>query len=119
MAFANAVRVTPIRLEKRAAVSVATMVSADGTDGNKFTATSRTLLRVKNTDASPITVTINTNATFKGLTLPDATFSAPATTGDVVWSGFEEHFHQNAAADVHVEFSAVAGVTLAVYEVVD
>jgi hypothetical protein len=114
MPFSSAVAVTPIALQALAATSIATLVNADGTNGNKFVANRRTLLRVKNTSGSPITVTVNTNYSIYGLAVPDKTFTVPATSGDVIFTGFEEIFDQNAQSEVHVEFSAVTNVTLQV-----
>jgi hypothetical protein len=116
MAFASAVALTPIAMVPKDAVSVATLVTPDATNGNKFFANANTLMRVKNTNASTRVVTINTNRTVEGLVVPDDTFTIAALTGDVIYSGFSNIFHQNEAGEVHIEFSAVTDVTVQVIQ---
>lgn len=114
MAFVDAVALTPIQLTELTAVSIATLAAADGTNGNKFVANRRSLLRVKNASGGSITVTLHTNYTVHGLTVPDKTFTVPATTGDVLFSGFADIFDQDASGDVWITFSAVTSVTVQV-----
>lgn len=116
MAFADAVALTPIALVEKAATSVATLAAVDGTNGNKFYANAKTLLRVKNASGAPITVTVNTNRSVEGLAVADDTFTVAATTGDVVYTGFTDIFHQNATGEVHVEFSSGTSVTAQVIQ---
>lgn len=117
MAYADAVALTPINLAELTAASIATLTAADGTNGNKFSANRRTLLRVKNASGGSITVTLHTNYSISGLALPDKTFTVPATTGDVLLSGFASIFDEDtgdADVDVWVTFSAVTTVTVQV-----
>lgn len=112
MPFATAVVVTPIAPAPLTATAIETLVAADATNGNRFVANRKTLLRVKNTGAAAITVTLVANFLVHGLALPSKTFSVPATTGDVLFTGFDNVFNQNDAGEVYVTFSAVTGVTL-------
>lgn len=116
MAFADAVALTPIPLVEKAAVSIVTLVTPDGTNGNKFFANERTMLRVKNTNAATRTVTIDVTRTVEGQAVTDDTFVVAALTGDVIYTGFSEIFRQNAAGEVHVTFSAVTDVTVQVLQ---
>lgn len=115
MAFADATALTPVSLSPRVAASVATLSSADGTNGNKFTATHDTILRVVNGSASSITVTVNSVGEQFGLAVADATFTV-AASGDVLWSGFESIFWQNDSKQVHVEYSSATSVTVQVIQ---
>jgi hypothetical protein len=116
MAFADAVAVTPIRLVERAATSIVTTVTPDGTNGNRFSVNRRTLLRVKNTNGATRTVTVNVTKLRDGLALPDVTFTVAATTGDVIWYGFESIFEQDDTGEAHITFSAVTDVTIQVIQ---
>lgn len=80
MAFADAVLLTPVPLTPLTAVNAAITTTPDGTNGNKFVANKRTLLRVRNTNASSRTVTVHTNREIDGLELPDDTFTVPVVT---------------------------------------
>ncbi len=116
MAFSDAVALTPITLVEKTAVSVVTLAAVDGTNGNKFYANAKTILRVKNGSGGDITVTVNTNRSVEGLAVADDTFTVPATTGDVMYTGFTDIFHQNATGEVHVEFSSGTSVTAQVIQ---
>lgn len=116
MPFSSAVALTPIAMSEKAAVSVATLTAPDATNGNKFFANKNTLLRVKNASGASITVTVHVTRTVEGLTVADATFTVPATTGDVAWTGFSDIFAQNQQGEVWVTFSAVASVTCQVIQ---
>lgn len=111
MAFADAVALTPIQYVDKAAVSVATMTAVDGTNGNKFPANKKTILRVKNASGGVITATVHSNRQVEGLVVADDTFTIPATTGDVEYTGFSDVFHQNANGEVWVTFSSGTSVT--------
>lgn len=116
MAFADATALTPIRMSEKAAVSVATLSSVDGTNGNKFFANSKTLLRVKNASGGSVTVTVKSNREVEGLAVADDTFSVAATTGDVIYSGFSPVFHQNTTGEVWITFSSGTSVTAQVIQ---
>jgi hypothetical protein len=118
MAFNSAVALTPISPAALTATSVAAaaMTAADGTNGNKFVANANTILRVKNASGAQITVTLHTNRTVDGLTVPDKTFTVAATTGDVIFTGITPTFWQNSSQEVWIEFSAVTTVTVMVIQ---
>jgi hypothetical protein len=116
MAFADAVAIVPISLTEKAAVDTSTFVTPDGTNGNKFFANANTILHVKNTNAATRTVTIDVTRTVEGQAVADDTFVVPATTGDVMYTGFSDIFKQNAAGQVHITFSAVLNVTVQVLQ---
>lgn len=117
MAFASAVAITPTPLTPLTAINVATLpVSPDATHGNKFVANKYTILRVKNASGSQITVTVVMNRTVDGQTVPSDTFTVALTTGDVMYTGFTANNWMNESNEVHVTFSAVTSVTVAVYQ---
>jgi hypothetical protein len=110
--FASSVALTPIQLSPLSAVSVATLVTPDATNGNKFVVKPGTILRVKNASGSQITVTIHQVYTRNGASLPNLTFTVPLTTGDVEYKFPEvvkDFFYSGKTA--WVEFSAVTSVT--------
>lgn len=122
MSYASAVALTPIEMVAMAATSVATLAAADGTNGNKFSANKRTMLRVKNGSGSIVTVTVHSNYSISGLALPDKTFTVAATTGDVIFSGFQsfqDEVTTDSDIDVWIEFSAVTTVTVQVLAPLD
>lgn len=116
MAFADAVAITPIALVGKAAVATGTFVTPDATNGNKFFANENTILHCKNTNAATRTVTIDVTREVEGQAVADDTFTIPANTGDVMYTGFSEIFRQNAAGEVWVTFSAVTDVTVQVLQ---
>lgn len=117
MAYASAVALTPIPLTPLTAIDNTTAgVTPDATHGNKFPANRFTLLRVKNSNGSSRTVTVNVNRTIDGQTVPDDTFTVGANTGDVIYTGFTENNWMDENKNVHIEFSAVTGVTVLVYQ---
>lgn len=116
MAFADAVALTPVALVEKAATALGAYTTPDGTNGNKFYANAKTVLHCKNANAATRTVTVNTNRSVEGLAVADDTFVIPADTGDVMYCGFSSIFAQNAAGEVHIEFSAVADVLVKVIQ---
>lgn len=116
MAFVDAVALTPIQLTAKTAVATGTLVAPDATNGNKFYANEKTILRCVNSNAATRTVTVHSNRTVEGLAVADDTFVIPANTGDVSYSGFSTISHQNDAGQVWVEFSAVTNVTVQVIQ---
>jgi hypothetical protein len=116
MPFSSAVAIPPIPMVNKTAVSIVTLVTPDATNGNKFFANANTLLRVKNGSGSIITVTVHTTRLVEGQAVADATFTVPATTGDVLYAGFSTIFAQNQQGEVWVTFSAVTTVTVQVIQ---
>jgi hypothetical protein len=85
--------------------------------GDSFDNNGETLLIVKNTSGSPVTVTIDDPNT-QGPTSaqqfnPDVQFSVPATTGERVAGPFPAWRFNNASGQVALAFSATASVTWA------
>lgn len=116
MAFADAVALTPVALTDKTAVDTSSFVTPDGTNGNKFFANAKTILHCKNTNAATRTVTVVANRSVEGLAVANDTFVIPANTGDVMYSGFSNVFHQNELGQVHITFSAVLNVTVQVIQ---
>lgn len=116
MSFASAVVVTPIPLTPLAAVNATLPVTPDGTNGNRFIVNSRTILRVANSNGSTRTVTVHLNRMIDGQAVPNDTFVVPITSGDVLYTGFTSNNWMNEAQEAWVEFSAVSGLTMAVYQ---
>lgn len=116
MAFSSAVAIVPIAMVEKAAVSIATLITPDATNGNRFFGNRNTLLRVKNASGGTITVTVHTTRLVEGQAVADDTFTVAATTGDVIYSGFSDIFKQNQAGEVWVTFSAVSSVTAQVIQ---
>jgi hypothetical protein len=120
MSFASAVVLTPVAFTPGAATNIAAALSsADGTNGNRFILNPNTLLRVKNGSGAEITVTVNISRTIGDQTVPDETFTVPATTGDVIWKPIDPldmYWIDKATREAHIEFSAVTTVTVKVYE---
>lgn len=89
---------------------------AANVDGNSFTWAARRILHVVNDDAAGITVTIPTPATVNGLAVEDQTVAVGAGT-DVFIGPFGASAFRQDNSTVHVDYSAVASVTVAVLEV--
>src|SRR5437868_3699081 len=114
--FASAVALTPIPLVDKTAVDVSALVTPDATNGNKFFANRNTILHVKNTNAATRTITIHVTRLVEGQAVADDTFVVPATTGDVMYTGFSDIFRQDTTGNVWIEFSAVTNVTVQVVQ---
>lgn len=114
--FASAVAITPIPMVEKAAVDCSTYITPDATNGNRFFANRNTLLRVKNSNGATRTITVHVTRTVEGQAVADDTFVVPATTGEVVYTGFSDIFKQDATGNVWIEFSAVTNVTVQVLQ---
>ena len=84
----------------------------------------RVILHVKNGNASPCTVTVQTPGTVDGLAIPDLTVVVPATTGDKMigpFPGAVYNVDDSATTGVKkaliVTFSVQASVTVAAFKV--
>lgn len=86
-------------------------------EGNAYVLRKGRVLRVKNGSASPITVTLPTPGTIDGLAVTDRTVAVPATTGDVFISLGRGDAYRQSGGKVHVDYSAVTSVTVAVLDV--
>lgn len=90
-------------------------------DGHAFdNAGERVYIHVKNTDASPVDVTIPTPKTVDGLDVEDMVVSVPATTGEKIIGPFpNDVYAQNDATlgikkCVYIDYASTTGVTVAV-----
>jgi len=80
MAYSSAVALTVYPILRSGAKTTKNLIAPTATHGNKFLGVQgRTFLRVVNGSGDPITVTINSNRTIDGLTLPNATVTIAAT----------------------------------------
>lgn len=108
---------TDLSVQDIARSGLAPSFSAANADGHAIYNDGKTFIEVKNTDASPITVTIQTPGTVDGLAISDRTVTIPATTGDKMIGPFPpDKYNQISGSDkgkVYVDFSAVSNVTVA------
>ena len=88
------------------------------TDGNSFTPKQGRALHVRNGSASPITVTVPTPVTSEGLAVADRTVTVAAGAHGVFAPGSAAVSGIYAQTDgaVHVDYSAVTTVTVAVID---
>ena len=93
-----------------------TFAAADQANGMEFANNGDVILEVKNTSASPVTVTLTTPITVEGIALTDPAISVPATTGDRIFGTFSPQVFNQAGGTVYVDFSASSGVTIAAYK---
>ena len=116
MPYATAVALT-VKPVIQAGRDISALQTPDLANGNKFAATpGRTVLRVKNTNASPRTLTIETPITVRGLAVADATFNIPATTGDVLIPILDEYL-QPGKGEVFCSLDSITNVTVDVYQI--
>lgn len=88
---------------------------AANVDGNQFGWTPRRLVRVVNGSAGEVTVTIPTPAQVAGLDVAERTVAVPA--GGTRFIGpFPPSAYRQADGSVHLDYSAVTSVTVAVLE---
>lgn len=91
-----------------------TFVAAAG-GGDTFVNDGRSMLYVKNGDASPITVTITTPLTLRGgIAVDDPVTTVPATSEEIIGPFDPTLFNAAGGAGVSVAYSAVTTVTVAV-----
>ena len=83
-----------------------------------FVAGPNVLLYVKNTNASTRTITLTTPATSHGLAVADPSNTIGATTGELIFGGFDSATYNDPTTGVcTVTPSATAGVSYAVVQV--
>lgn len=87
--------------------------AADAANGNEFPNTGSEVIHVKNTSASPVTLTIPTPLVIDGLAVADRTVTIPATSGDLFIGPFDNAFY-GASGLVNLDWSSGTGVTVAV-----
>ncbi len=77
------------------------------------------LLYCKNTNAATRTITLTTPGTSSGLGVADATNTIGATTGELVFGGFQSQIYNDPTTGVcTITPSATAGVSYAVLQVI-
>jgi hypothetical protein len=88
-------------------------------DGHMAANDGLTVIRVKNTDAAPITVTVLIPATLAGIAAANGgrQHTVGATTGDVTIGPFPDAYTQSSDRRVWWNYSATTGVTVAVLQV--
>jgi hypothetical protein len=119
MAYASAVALTVQEITRAGKAVADDMVAPTATHGNKFVNDGRTMFRVKNAGAVPITVTIDNPSTLDGLAVADLTVTI-AATGDADGKDFQDigpfpvSFNQSDGY-VWPVCSAVADITVGAY----
>ncbi|MFI6813271.1 hypothetical protein ACIBG7_12705 [Nonomuraea sp. NPDC050328] len=105
--------ITPL---PRAGLAVATAPANPAVvDGLMFTWSDKRMIRIKNTDAAPKTVTLVIPGAIDGQEIPDRDYIIPATIGDVLIPPLPA-VYRHADGKVWINFSAITGVSVAVYE---
>ncbi|MEQ4723774.1 hypothetical protein [Nonomuraea sp. B19D2] len=84
-------------------------------DGHAFVNNGRRMIRVKNTNAAPRTVTVQIPGEVEGQPLPDVPYTIPANTGDVLIPALPAIYNQ-VDGKVYLDYSDPAGVTVQVLE---
>jgi hypothetical protein len=73
----------------------------------------RTFVHFKKSGAGACTVTIQTPATLRGRAVAEATYTVPATTGDVMIGPFPADVFRQSDGTVNITLSEVTGLTMA------
>lgn len=115
MAYSSAVAMTPVEIARTGVSTAETLITPTATHGNKFLNDGKTVLRVVNGSASPITVTIDTPGSVDGQAIADLVVTI-AATGD--GDGLDDQFigpfpktFEQSDGYVWAVFSAVTDVT--------
>lgn len=87
------------------------------TDTYKVPHDDRTFLHFKKSGAGACTVTVITPATLRGRAVSDATYTVPATTGDVMIGPFEADLFRGGDGKISFTLSEVTGLTMAALRV--
>lgn len=109
---------TAITPQAGTAAGTAAVFEPANADGNSFTTARGRALHVANGSGSPIDVTLPTPAAVDGLALADRTITVAAGAHTVIGLGVASGAGIYAQADgsVHVDYSAVTTVTVAVID---
>lgn len=102
---------TAITAQETAHDGLTATYEAANVDGNSLTWGARRLLHVKNASAGAVTVTVPTPATVGGLDVADQAVAVAAGTETFIGP------FPAANGNVHVDYSAVASVTVAALDV--
>lgn len=101
-------------------VDSADTLEAANSDGEAVLNNGETFIEVLNTNASSCTVTVNSNRTVDGLTLPDKTVAVAQNERKLILLGPRDTFNQRGGDDdgkVYVDFSHVTDVTVAAWRI--
>lgn len=90
-----------------------TLVAAEA-GGDEFVNSGRDFIHIKNGDASPIDVTINSQVNCNQGVDHDAVISVPATTGEKFIGPFAKDRFNDPAGKVQITYSAVTSVTIGI-----
>ena len=90
-------------------------LAAANADGSYVPNDGRMYLQVKNTNGSPVTVTVDTPGTVDGLAVADLPVVVPATTGDKKIGPFPPDTYNQPDGTIKVTFSAVTDVTIGAF----
>jgi len=119
MAYSSATVLTVQEITRAGKSVTEQLAAATATHGDKFLNDGKTFLRIKNGDASPITVTIQTPGTVDGQALADLTVTI-AATGDGDGLDFQDigpftAIYNQSDGYVWAVCSAVTSVTVGAY----
>ena len=119
MAYASAVALTVQEISRSWKAVQKGLVAPTATHGNKFANDGRTMFRVKNSGAVPITVTFDTPGTVDGLAVADLPITI-AATGDANGLDFQDigpftSDYSQADGYVWAVCSAVADILVGAY----
>ncbi|MFF0770975.1 hypothetical protein ACFYUK_18970 [Nonomuraea wenchangensis] len=84
-------------------------------DGHAFVNNGRRMIRIKNANAAPRTVTVQIPGEVEGQPLPDVPYTIPADDGDVLIPPLPAIYNQ-AGGKVFLNYSDPAGLTVQVLE---
>lgn len=90
--------------------------AAANVDGHSFQPVAGRFLHVKNGSAGSVTVTLPTPGTVDGLAITDRTVAVGAGAESMIGVGKGTAYRQDGGV-VHVDFSAVTSVTVALFDV--
>ncbi|WP_406298066.1 hypothetical protein OG948_21275 [Embleya sp. NBC_00888] len=107
---------TDLTAQTPARTGAATTFTPAIADGHAFANNGRRILRIKNTDATQKTVTVLSPPLGDGRGVDPTLIVVPATTGDVLTPCWPASYNQS-TGKVHVDYSAVTGLSIAVIDV--
>ncbi|GAA3144922.1 hypothetical protein Ppa06_58210 [Planomonospora parontospora subsp. parontospora] len=99
----------------RAGVNLGAALTPANADGHAYIDNGRRMVRLKNTDSTAKTVTVQIPATVDGQDVEDREYIVPATTGDVLLPPFPA-VYRRPDGKVFLDYSAITGLSVAVYE---
>ena len=90
-----------------------TLVAAD-VGGDEFVNSGKDFIHIKNTNASPMDVTVNSQAVCNQGVDHDAVVTIPATTGEKFIGPFPKDRFNDASGKVQITYSAITDVTIGI-----